>query len=131
MDSHANTTNTALVSALVGGEAAEPGPAGLAEAPDLKLKAFRCPWSAFGSGRRYRMLGVVERSDSAFVAYASRLPGAASEGDSPEEALENLKEAAAACIESYRAAGENIPWTNGAEGESDAVVLKRWIAVDV
>jgi predicted RNase H-like HicB family nuclease len=88
-------------------------------------------WRKFEPRARYRVLGVVERTDNTYTAYCAQLPGAASEGASVDSALESLREAIAGCIESYGADGEEIPWSDEAETEGDAVVLKRWITVDV
>ncbi len=63
---------------------------------------------------QYHALGIVERDEGKkFFSYSPSLLGAASQGDTPQEALENLKEALAGCIESYVDNGEKIPWVRG------------------
>ena len=80
---------------------------------------------------RYCALTVVERDeDGKFFSYSPSLPGAASQGDMAKEALENLKDALADCIRSYRDEGEEIPWVEEPETPKGAVIA-RWINVDV
>jgi predicted RNase H-like HicB family nuclease len=79
----------------------------------------------------YCALGVVERDeDGQLFSFTPSLPGACSQGNSPEEALENLKEALAGCIESYKEAGERIPWIRDVEAPPDAMMVE-WVDVHV
>ena len=81
--------------------------------------------------RRFRALGVVEKDEEGgFVSHSPSLPGAVSQGDTADEALVNLHEAIAGCIESYLEEGEEIPWVREATFEGEAVVTK-WIDIDV
>ena len=44
-----------------------------------------------------------------FVATVPDLPGCMSDGETPEEALANVRDAVAACIEEARALGRTVP----------------------
>lgn len=57
---------------------------------------------------RYRVLIELDE-DGVFVAEVPSLPGCISQGNSREEALNNIKEAIAAYLESLEAHGEAIP----------------------
>ncbi|MBN2023327.1 MAG: type II toxin-antitoxin system HicB family antitoxin [Pirellulales bacterium] len=57
------------------------------------------------------------------------LPGVASQGDTMEEAIGNLKEAFRGAISVYRESGDSIPWTTEIE-EKAADVVERWILID-
>lgn len=60
----------------------------------------------------YRVRCWIEKDEDAggYCVYAPDLPGCASCGETLNECLENIKEAAAGCIESYLADGVDIPW---------------------
>ena len=91
---------------------------------------FREDWKVFAPGTFFSALAVIEKDEGAFMAHSPSLPGAVSQGDSAEEALKNLKEALAGCIEAYLESKEDIPWVRDAAFEGEAVV-KKWINVDV
>ncbi|MCE9556337.1 MAG: type II toxin-antitoxin system HicB family antitoxin [Planctomycetes bacterium] len=57
---------------------------------------------------RYRVL-IEQDEDGVFVAEAPSLPGCISQGGTQIEALQNIKEAATAYLESLRDHGEPIP----------------------
>lgn len=110
----------------------EETPTALAVVPEGPSKSGReCEWEIIDPSKRYRALAIVTRDDEdSFTSICPSLPGAGSQGDSAEEAIENLKEALAGCIESYLEAGECIPWIREAGFGGDAEI-KRWIVVDV
>jgi predicted RNase H-like HicB family nuclease len=90
-----------------------------------------CSWEVLTPGKRYRALGVVEEDeDGGFWSHTPSLPGAASQGETKEEALENLREAIAGCIEVYRDAGDSIPWVEDVAPSPRAIIC-RWIDIDV
>jgi predicted RNase H-like HicB family nuclease len=64
------------------------------------------------------------------VSFSPSLPGAVSQGRTVEQALENLREAIAGCVESYRAGGERVPWVADPDFQGDAA-FRGWIDVDV
>ena len=83
------------------------------------------------SPTHYVIWGVVERDeDGQLFAYSPSLAGPSGTGQTPEEALRDLKVSVAACIESYFAAGEEIPWEEGSRFDAEAV-LTRWLDVEV
>jgi len=91
-------------------------------------------WQEFDPGRVFLALAVIEKGeDGGFVSFSPSLPGAVSQGDTVEEALKNLHEALAGCIESYVEAGESIPWVklDGLSSVDDNVVMAKWIDVSV
>ena len=57
---------------------------------------------------RYRVL-IEQDEDGAYVAEVPALPGCISEGRSRSEAIENVREAIAAYVESLKAHGEPVP----------------------
>ena len=88
-------------------------------------------WRAFDPGTVYCALAVVERDeDGSLFSYSPSLPGAASQGDTAEEALENLIDALVGCITSYRGEGEKIPWAEHPQTPTEAVIAK-WTDVNV
>lgn len=88
-------------------------------------------WDVCKPGTVFRALGVVEvDEDKKYVSFSPSLPGAVSRGDTPQEALANLEEALAGCIESYRSDGKDIPWVEVDDFRGEAVLV-RWIDVRV
>ncbi|MCA1737904.1 MAG: type II toxin-antitoxin system HicB family antitoxin [Actinobacteria bacterium] len=57
---------------------------------------------------KYRVL-IEQDEDGVYVAEVPALPGCISQGQSREEAVENVKEAIAAYLESLEARGDPIP----------------------
>lgn len=59
----------------------------------------------------YRYTTIIERQpDGGYHVFCPALPGCRTEGDTLEEALENIKEAIEVYIESLKAHGEEIPF---------------------
>ena len=58
---------------------------------------------------KYRYLVVLEKGPTSYGAYAPDIPGCGTSGDTPEEALQNIKEALELHIESTLEAGEAAP----------------------
>lgn len=54
-------------------------------------------------------LAVIEKGPTSYGAYAPDVPGCGSTGDTPEEALTNLREALELYLESIADAGETPP----------------------
>ncbi|MEQ1632619.1 MAG: type II toxin-antitoxin system HicB family antitoxin [Planctomycetota bacterium] len=63
---------------------------------------------------KFRVL-IEQDEDGAFVALAPSLPGCVSQGSTRHEALQNIREAIAAYIESLEAHGDPIPPSIGEE----------------
>lgn len=57
---------------------------------------------------KYRVL-IEQDEDGRYVAEVPALPGCLSQGQTREEAVENIKEAIAAYLESLEAHGEPVP----------------------
>ncbi|MCL4217882.1 MAG: type II toxin-antitoxin system HicB family antitoxin [Candidatus Hydrogenedentes bacterium] len=57
---------------------------------------------------RYRVV-IEQDEDGVFVAEAPSLPGCISQGQTRTEAVDNIKEAIAAYVESLQAHGEPVP----------------------
>lgn len=57
---------------------------------------------------RYRVL-IEQDEDGAYVAEVPALPGCISQGQTRNEALENIKEAIAGYVESLQAHGDPVP----------------------
>jgi predicted RNase H-like HicB family nuclease len=57
---------------------------------------------------KYRVL-IEQDEDGVYVAEVPSLPGCLSQGETREQALENIKEAIAVYLESLEAHGEAVP----------------------
>jgi len=83
-------------------------------------------WETYDPGKVYRALVVIEEDeDGVFVVHSPSLPGAASQGRTPEEALENIREALAGCIEAYLEDDGQIPWVHNPGFDGKAVEVDR------
>lgn len=73
---------------------------------------------------------ICPEAEGGFSAYALRLVGVASQGETEEEAVENLKDAFRETLLAYDDLGMNIPW-----GEVEIArtpdTTDRWVLVDV
>ena len=56
----------------------------------------------------------VPEEEGGYSAFVRNLPGVHSQGESLDEALNNIREAFAGTVAAYLAAGEEIPWDNDA-----------------
>ncbi len=73
---------------------------------------------------------LTPEEDGTYSAHALRLPGVASQGDTFEEALDNIYEAFQAAIQVYLEAGAGIPWAD-AEVDRAKDSDELWIVVNV
>ena len=71
---------------------------------------------------------LVPEDAGGFSAHATQLPGLVSQGESEEEALENIREAFRGVASVYQETGR-IPWSP-VEMERSKDSLERWILVD-
>ena len=71
---------------------------------------------------------LVPEDAGGFSAHATQLPGLVSQGDTEEEALENIREAFRGVASVYQEAGR-IPWSP-VDVERSKDSLERWILVD-
>lgn len=97
----------------------------------MGLGVLRAEWDT--NPNRFRVeVRLIPEDDGGFSVHAARLRGAWSQGESEEEALENIKEAVAALIAQYEADGEEVPWLpEGDVHEPEPGELKRQVNVDV
>jgi predicted RNase H-like HicB family nuclease len=58
------------------------------------------------------VVALLEEAEGGYSVIALNLPGAASQGETKEEALANIRDAAIGCIEEYEASGEAVPWVD-------------------
>ena len=65
----------------------------------------------------------MEDGDESYSVEALNLPGAVSCGDTQDEAIANIKEAALSVIEVYEASSESVPWKELSESELSQAVL--------
>ena len=74
---------------------------------------------------------LLKEDDGSYSALVLNLPGAGSCGDTEEEAMRNVREAAAGAIESYLNHDEDIPWADSLAAEIPDNGKQRWILVHV
>ncbi|MCI0457572.1 MAG: type II toxin-antitoxin system HicB family antitoxin [Gemmataceae bacterium] len=72
---------------------------------------------------------LLPEADGSFSALAVTLPGAASQGETEVEALANIAEAIAGCLEVYQEQGRLIPWRTGIPEQNEPAALGRWVEV--
>ncbi len=66
--------------------------------------------------------------DKAYSIYAATLPGVASQGDTEEEAINNIIEALEGVLASYKAQGQDVPWAKETESLPRGAQV-RWVVV--
>ncbi len=97
----------------------------------IEREARYCPWEVIEPGKRFRALAVVQKDEEgSYYSFSPSLPGAGSQGETPEKALASLEEAIAGCIEAYLSANERIPWVTDPVFEGPGII-KRWIDINV
>jgi predicted RNase H-like HicB family nuclease len=87
-------------------------------------------WAAYEGGVYCCEVRLCEEVNGGFSACVPRLPGVASEGETREEVLENIKEALTGAIETYRDDGQPIPWKHD-EAPLQSNEIARWVVVHV
>jgi len=70
-----------------------------------------------------------EPEDGGFSIIAATLPGVASQGDTEEEALENIKDAFEAVLAVYNESGQEVPWLPTPRDPELGSVI-RWVIVN-
>ncbi len=73
---------------------------------------------------------ICPEAEGGFSAFALRLPGVVSQGETEEEAFANIVEAFQAVLRCYMDDAGEIPWED-AEIERTKGCKERWILVDV
>ena len=78
----------------------------------------------------YRCAVDLESDEAGgYSVYVPHLPGVVSEGETEASALENIRKALAAALETYIGDGQSIPWIDAAPVDSSSV--RRWVVVHV
>ena len=87
-------------------------------------------WEQHDPGEVLDCAVVIEaEEEGGFVVFARDLPGVVSQGETFEEALEAIKDALSAAIQSYKWHHESIPWTHPTTPASGNVVRRILINV--
>jgi predicted RNase H-like HicB family nuclease len=92
------------------------------------VEATDFTWHRHGDNARICRALFCPEADG-FSVFALRLPGVASQGDTLDEAIANIRDAFAAAIDVYASEGGEIPWDD-AEVERPSGSFERWILVD-
>ena len=74
-------------------------------------------------------IALIPEKEGGFSAIARDLPGIASQGDTIEKAIENVREACAGALDHVRTNSVNIPWAIG-HFEAPNHAKERWVLVD-
>lgn len=86
-------------------------------------------WSECGGGVYRCEVRLHPETHGGFSAHVPELPGVVSEGDTERGALDSIREALTAAIETYRDENQDIPWDKtGRPSESNDI--KRWVTVN-
>ncbi|MSR57277.1 MAG: type II toxin-antitoxin system HicB family antitoxin [Planctomycetaceae bacterium] len=85
----------------------------------------------FSSGTYECKTLLIPEDDGGFSAFAIRLPGVISQGDTEEEALQNIAEAFRGAIQAYADLKQDIPWRDVEVVDRQKGSMERWIIVDV
>ena len=102
--------------------------AGAGTPPTLVLE-----WTEYAQDARkaYQIeVRLTQEAEGGFSVCAPQLPGVVSQGETKEEAIENITEALLAAIESYRESHEEIPWQSEPAPRQSSEI-SRWIVVHV
>lgn len=97
---------------------------------EVKLASWEQP------SNRYECRAVFcPEAEGGFSVFALNLPGVASQGETEDEAICNIREAFRGALLAYCERNETIPWADAAQMEAEADELRgskqRWIVVDV
>lgn len=86
-------------------------------------------WTECGGGVYRCEVRLHPERAGGFSAYVPELPGVVSEGDTERGALDSIREALTAAIETYRDENQDIPWDKtGRPSESNDI--ERWVTVN-
>lgn len=93
--------------------------------PEINVECTSSPESR----RTMECRAILEPDeDGGFCIRASRLKGVYSQGETREEAIENIREAFSGAIQSYEALNLPIPWEDASKADSGE---ELWILVHV
>ncbi len=120
-----NWIETGGSEAVVASDATDRGPIAKEALP-----AFARRWEWVFPEREFRKEVRLRReSEGGYSVYVPDLPGAVTEGETESEALENIKDALQALIDSYRDAGQEVPWRTELPEETESEII-RWVVVN-
>ena len=71
----------------------------------------------------YTVLVTYDEPSEAYIALVPEVPGCISQGETRQEALQNVKQDLEACLEAIRDAGEEAPLPHGYEMDQVTVPL--------
>jgi predicted RNase H-like HicB family nuclease len=101
------------------------------ENSDPRSERGRVEWNDFSLGGVYSCaIRLIREGDRLISVYVPSLPGTASQGETEEEALGNIKEALVGAIQVHKESGTSIPWSAVTEPTEPSEV-ERWITVHV
>ena len=87
-------------------------------------------WQSLGEHTYECRVLICPEKSGGFSAFVLRLPGVVSQGDSIEDAIENIADAFQAAIQTYLEGGGIIPWRDQ-NLERATGCFERWILVNV
>ena len=88
------------------------------------------PWEILENRKVYRCAVVIcPEREGGFSVYAEELPGAASQGNTVDEAVQNITEALTAVVQRYLERTSEIPWDKSVPKRPKNAVV-RWIDVN-
>ena len=96
------------------------------------LRLIEGEWQDYTNRNRLRIeVRLIPEDEGGFSVYAARLPGACSQGETKEEAMENIQDALSGLMEQYEADGVDIPWLPDAETpEPGSEEIRCWVVID-
>lgn len=76
-------------------------------------------------------IALIREEDGSYSAVVLNLPGAASDGATEDEAMQNVRESICGLIESYNATNDPIPWKDPMSRDVPDGAKTKWILVNV
>ena len=95
-----------------------------------ELYAYECTYREYSDRTFEGRVLIRPEEEGGYSVVALRLRGVVSEGDTVDEAVENIREAFAGAVADYLEHGEEIPWGN-VEVDRCPGCIEKWIVVDV
>ncbi len=95
----------------------------------LAAQEFSVPWAKKENTYRVRVAICPDADDGGFYSYGISIPGIAGQGETEEEALGNIRDAAREAIAAYIVEGMQVPYVTNQESLPRGCV-ERWITVN-
>lgn len=87
-------------------------------------------WAEFAHGAAHRCrIFIVPEEEGGYSVFAADLPGAASQGESIDEAKNNIEDVLTEMIRYHRGRNEDIPWDDAGIQKS-ADTIEKWVTVN-